>query len=35
VPRCDCPHSKKGNQCKHIIFVRLTSLLCFGTSALT
>ncbi|CAG9988424.1 unnamed protein product [Clonostachys byssicola] len=21
VPRCDCPHSKKGNQCKHIIFV--------------
>ncbi|VUC35782.1 unnamed protein product [Clonostachys rosea] len=21
VPRCDCPHAKKGNQCKHIIFV--------------
>lgn len=21
VPGCDCPHAKKGNQCKHIIFV--------------
>jgi hypothetical protein len=23
VPGCDCPHAKKGNQCKHIIFVGL------------
>lgn len=21
VPRCDCPHAKKGNQCKHIVYV--------------
>lgn len=21
VPNCDCPHAKKGNQCKHIIYV--------------
>jgi hypothetical protein len=21
VPKCDCPHAKKGNQCKHIIYV--------------
>jgi hypothetical protein len=21
VPSCDCPHAKKGNQCKHIIYV--------------
>lgn len=20
VPACDCPHAKKGNQCKHIIY---------------
>ncbi|KAF2431921.1 hypothetical protein EJ08DRAFT_586435 [Tothia fuscella] len=20
VPSCDCPHAKKGNQCKHIVF---------------
>ena len=25
VPECDCPHAKKGNQCKHIIFVGLHS----------
>lgn len=23
VPSCDCPHAKKGNQCKHIIYVML------------
>jgi hypothetical protein len=23
IPRCSCPHSKKGNQCKHIIYVSL------------
>lgn len=22
VPRCDCPHAAKGNQCKHTVFVR-------------
>lgn len=22
VPSCTCPHAKKGNQCKHIIYVR-------------
>ncbi|KAK3713757.1 hypothetical protein LTR37_008243 [Vermiconidia calcicola] len=21
VPSCDCPHAKKGNQCKHILYV--------------
>jgi hypothetical protein len=21
VPSCDCPHAKKGNQCKHIVYV--------------
>jgi hypothetical protein len=21
VPTCDCPHAKKGNQCKHIVYV--------------
>lgn len=21
VPRCDCPHAEKGNQCKHVIYV--------------
>jgi len=24
VPSCDCPHAKKGNQCKHIIYVSTT-----------
>ena len=24
IPSCDCPHAKKGNQCKHIIYVSLT-----------
>ncbi|KAH7359982.1 hypothetical protein BKA66DRAFT_471523 [Pyrenochaeta sp. MPI-SDFR-AT-0127] len=23
VPSCDCPHARKGNQCKHIIYVML------------
>lgn len=26
VPECDCPHAKKGNQCKHIIYVMLRVL---------
>jgi hypothetical protein len=26
VPSCDCPHAKKGNQCKHIIYVMLRVL---------
>lgn len=26
VPRCDCPHANKGNQCKHIIYVMLRVL---------
>jgi hypothetical protein len=26
VPNCDCPHAKKGNQCKHIIYVMLRVL---------
>lgn len=21
IPKCDCPHARKGNQCKHIIYV--------------
>ena len=21
VPTCDCPHAKKGNQCKHVVYV--------------
>lgn len=21
LPRCDCPHARKGNQCKHVIYV--------------
>lgn len=23
VPNCDCPHSRKGNQCKHIVYVSI------------
>ena len=23
-PDCDCPHAKKGNQCKHVVFVSLS-----------
>jgi len=26
VPTCDCPHARKGNQCKHIIYVMLRVL---------
>lgn len=26
VPKCDCPHARKGNQCKHIIYVMLRVL---------
>ncbi|KZM25231.1 uncharacterized protein EKO05_0007385 [Ascochyta rabiei] len=26
VPSCDCPHAKKGNQCKHIVYVMLRVL---------
>ncbi|KAF2642442.1 hypothetical protein P280DRAFT_467801 [Massarina eburnea CBS 473.64] len=26
IPSCDCPHAKKGNQCKHIIYVLLRVL---------
>jgi hypothetical protein len=26
LPRCDCPHAMKGNQCKHIIYVMLRVL---------
>jgi hypothetical protein len=26
VPSCDCPHAKKGHQCKHIIYVMLRVL---------
>jgi hypothetical protein len=26
VPSCDCPHAKKGNQCKHIVYVMLRIL---------
>ncbi|KAJ4983600.1 SWIM zinc finger protein [Stagonosporopsis vannaccii] len=25
-PRCDCPHAKKGNQCKHIVYIMLRVL---------
>jgi len=28
IPDCTCPDSKKGNQCKHIIYVSLDSELC-------
>jgi len=28
VPSCDCPHAKKGNQCKHIIYVSLFPCVC-------
>lgn len=24
-PSCDCPHAVKGNQCKHVLYVRLRS----------
>jgi hypothetical protein len=24
IPTCNCPHARKGNQCKHIIFVSRT-----------
>jgi uncharacterized Zn finger protein len=27
VPKCTCPDAGKGNQCKHIIYVCLISLL--------
>jgi SWIM zinc finger len=26
VPKCTCPDAGKGNQCKHIVYVYLTSL---------
>lgn len=26
LPSCDCPHAKKGNQCKHVVFVMLKVL---------
>lgn len=26
VPSCDCPHAKKGNQCKHIVYIMLRVL---------
>lgn len=26
IPRCDCPHAMKGNQCKHIVYVMLRVL---------
>ncbi|OSS51808.1 hypothetical protein B5807_03658 [Epicoccum nigrum] len=26
MPSCDCPHAKKGNQCKHIIYIMLRVL---------
>ncbi|KAI2485624.1 RING finger domain containing protein [Pyrenophora tritici-repentis] len=26
VPSCDCPHARKGNQCKHIVYVILRVL---------
>jgi hypothetical protein len=26
LPKCDCPHAMKGNQCKHIIYVMLRVL---------
>ncbi|KAH8730091.1 hypothetical protein GQ44DRAFT_700812 [Phaeosphaeriaceae sp. PMI808] len=26
VPSCDCPHAKKGNHCKHIVYVMLRVL---------
>lgn len=26
VPSCDCPHARKGNQCKHIVYVMLRVL---------
>jgi hypothetical protein len=26
IPTCNCPHAKKGNQCKHIIYVMLRVL---------
>jgi hypothetical protein len=26
IPSCDCPHAKKGNQCKHIVYVMLRVL---------
>lgn len=26
LPRCDCPHANKGNQCKHVIYVMLRVL---------
>jgi hypothetical protein len=25
IPSCDCPHAKKGNQCKHVIYVSSTT----------
>ncbi|USP76599.1 hypothetical protein yc1106_03873 [Curvularia clavata] len=26
IPSCDCPHAKKGNQCKHVVYVMLRVL---------
>jgi hypothetical protein len=26
VPSCDCPHARKGNQCKHIVYIMLRVL---------
>jgi hypothetical protein len=26
TPECDCPHAKKGNQCKHIVYVMIRIL---------
>ena len=26
IPSCDCPHAKKGNQCKHIVYIMLRVL---------
>jgi hypothetical protein len=29
VPSCTCPDAEKGNQCKHIVFVReFTRVIC-------
>lgn len=30
VPSCTCPDARKGNQCKHIIYVRLSIFFYFN-----
>lgn len=33
IPHCTCPDNRKGNQCKHIVYVRINSRLSLATMA--